>query len=253
MLVDAHAHIDRYHDSLTEAIRQIEHHRILTIAVSMDIPSYLRSVQISSSCSYVIPIFGVHPWEAEKYAENPSQIDRYLKDTPIIGEAGLDFFWITDTSKQTSQRSIFEYQCEWARRLSKPMNLHTKGAEKEVIENLERFQINKSIIHWYSGPINLIEKYLSLGCYFTIGVEVLSSDEIGKIVKVIPPEHILLETDNPGGYEWLTKQEGIPELLLKILEKVALLKGLDNIEFKTQLDGNWKNFVEGITGISGKK
>ncbi len=246
MLVDAHVHMDRYGDRLSEAIRQMEHHQMLTVAVSMDIPSYLRTVEISANCDYLIPSFGVHPWKAERYADRLGELDSYLKDTPLIGEAGLDFFWVTDTKKHAAQRIVFEYQCHWAQRLSKPMNLHTKGAEREVVDTLRRFRIRKSIIHWYSGPLNLIEPYLSLGCYFTIGVEVLISDSIEEIAKEIPIDRLLLETDNPDGYKWLTKQEGMPALLIKVLEKVAFLRRMDKLELENHLARNWRDFAQGI-------
>lgn len=148
MLVDAHAHIDRYTDALNDALGRIDRHRILTMAVAMDVPSYLKTLEIASSSPYLVPTFGIHPWEAPRYKDDLNAVDCYLEQTPVIGEAGLDFHFVKDKDQYSCQMAVFEYQCTWSQRLAKPMNLHTKGAEREVLRMLERFKIGKSIIHW---------------------------------------------------------------------------------------------------------
>lgn len=73
MLIDAHAHLDRYDlvgdAALAAALADIETHRILTISNSMDPPSYRRNLEIASRSDLVLPIFGVHPWIDDRYAE----------------------------------------------------------------------------------------------------------------------------------------------------------------------------------------
>ncbi|MEA5115555.1 MAG: TatD family hydrolase [Geobacteraceae bacterium] len=243
MLVDAHAHIDWYTDALNEALGQIEEHRILTMAVAMDVPAYLKTVEIARSSPYIIPTFGIHPWEAARYVDKLHELDDYLEETPVIGEAGLDFHYVKDTGLYPGQITVFEYQCSWARRLSKPMNLHTRGAEREVLEMLNRFGIGRSIIHWYAGPLSLIESYLAAGCYFTLGVDVLNPRKKPGIAQVLPIDRILLETDNPDGYRWLANEIGMPDLLLKIMERVAESKGMAPAELENRLWQNWQDFA----------
>lgn len=249
MLVDAHAHMDWYTDALKDALAQIEKHGILTLSVAMDVPSFLKTKEIARSSSHIIPTFGIHPWEAARYADRLDQLAGYLKDTPVIGEAGLDFRYVKDTGLYPGQMKVFEYQCMWAQRLSKPMNLHTAGAEREVLEMLQRFGIGGSIIHWYSGPAGLVESYLSAGCYFTLGVDVLNPRKSQRIAEILPVERILLETDNPDGYRWLANETGMPDLLLKILEKVSEAKGMTPVELENRL---WLNWLECMGEIAGK-
>ncbi len=243
MLVDAHAHIDWYKDELDEALRQIDGRRILTMAVAMDVPSYLKSMEIARSSSLIVPTFGIHPWEAARYADRLHELDGYLDQTPVIGEAGLDFHYVKDPRLYPGQIKVFEYQCSWAGRLSKSMNLHTKGAVREVLEALERFGIARSIIHWYSGPVGLIESYLAAGCYFTVGVDVLNPRKQPGIAEILPIDRILLETDNPAGYRWLAHETGMPVLLLKILEKVAGIRKMTALELESRLWENWERFM----------
>lgn len=248
MLVDAHAHLDWYKDALPEALGQIETHRILTMAVAMDVPSYLKTMEIARSSPLIIPAFGIHPWKAGLYTEKLHELDGFLEETPVIGEAGLDFHYVKDSGLYPGQVQVFEYQCEWAQRLSKPMNLHTKGAEREVLELLHRFGICRSIIHWYAGPVSLIESYLAAGCYFTVGVDVLSPRITQSIAEILPIDRILLETDNPAGYQWLAKEIGMPDLLLTILEKVAGIKRMSVAELESRLWRNW----QAVMGERGK-
>jgi TatD DNase family protein len=212
------------------------------MAVAMDVPSYEKTVEIARSCPYIIPTFGIHPWEASRYTGNLRELDGYLEETPVIGEAGLDFHYVTDKNLFPGQMKVFEYQCSWAQSLSKPMNLHTKGAEHEVLEMLNRYKIGRSIIHWYSGPVSLIESYLAAGCWFTVGVDVLNPRKTPGIAEILPLDRILLETDNPDGYRWIANDIGMPDLLLKILEKVSGVKGMTTSEIENRLWQNWQDF-----------
>jgi TatD DNase family protein len=251
MHIDTHVHFDRYTDLLLEeALHQIEEQRILTVGVGMDIPSYLRTKEIAVASRWLIPTFGIHPWQAHRYAENLSALDPYLQETPFIGEAGLDFLWVEERAHDPAQRAVFRYQCKWAQRLSKPMNLHTKDAEVEILQTLTEFNLRGSIIHWYSGPLHLIDAYLALGCYFTLGVEMLTSPAIVEIAKKVPLQNILLETDNPGGYEWLTGKVGMPIVLLDVLEKVAEIKQISIARLNAQLTQNWQAFSVHIQGMT---
>ncbi|HSQ21648.1 MAG TPA: TatD family hydrolase [Coriobacteriia bacterium] len=242
MLVDAHAHLDRYEELLAQALEQIRRNGIVTVAVSMDVESYLATKTLAAGSSHVRPAFGVHPWEAPRYADRLADLDAHLQETPLIGEAGLDFHFVEDASQYDAQRRVFEYQCEWAARTAKPMSLHTKGAERDVLEALRTFRIRDAIIHWYSGPRGLVDDYLALGCAFSIGPEVLCSAHIGQLAAALPDDRLLLETDNPGGHQWLTGEPGMPVLLLEVLAKVAELRRVDADALETQVADNWQRF-----------
>jgi TatD DNase family protein len=247
MLIDSHAHIDTYkEEELPEVMRQIEKARILTVSVSMDVASYKKTLEISRSCSYIIPTFGIHPWEAPRFANNLRELDTFIEQTPLIGEIGLDFYYIEDKSLYSDQVTVFEYFFAQAQRLNKIVNLHTKGAEREILSALGEYGISKSIIHWYSGPVELLDAFLEVGVYFTIGCEILTSSFIQDIARRLPIDRILTETDNPGGYEWLTKVRGMPELLCDVVDKLAEVKGVEPSSIQHHVMHNFTNLTEGI-------
>ncbi len=226
MLIDAHVHLDKYGDSLDEALKQIETERIFTVATAMDVPSYLEMQKIGERSELVLPTFGIHPRRAAEYADRLPEIGRYIEMSPAIGEIGLDFHWVKDTSTYPAQRKVLEYFIAAAAEQNKFVNLHTKAGEKEILDLLEMYDVRRAIIHWYSGPMDILRAMIDFGCYFTIGVEVHYSDHIKAIAKAIPNHLLLTETDNPGALSWLKKNQGVvmPKAIIDVVKSVAELR-----------------------------
>jgi len=226
MLIDAHVHLDKYGDLLDQALKEIEEHRIFTVATAMDVPSYLELQKIGEHSDLVLPTFGIHPRRAAEYADRLPEFSRYIEMSPAIGEIGLDFHWVKDASTYPAQRKVLEYFIAAAAEQRKFVNLHTKAGEKEILDLLEKYDLRRAIIHWYSGPLDILQAMIDFGCYFTIGVEVLYSDYIKEITKLIPDHLLLTETDNPGALKWLNKNEeiGMPAAIQNVVDKVAELR-----------------------------
>jgi len=212
MLIDAHVHLDKYGDLLDQALEQIEREQIFTVATAMDVPSYLELQRIAERSELVLPTFGIHPRRAAEYADRLSELGRHVESSPAIGEIGLDFHWVKDSSTYPAQRKVLEYFIAAAAEQKKFVNLHTKAGEKEILDLLEKYDVRRAIIHWYSGPMDILRAMIDYGCYFTIGVEVLYSDYIKSIAKAVPDHLLLTETDNPGSLRWLKKNDelGMP-------------------------------------------
>ena len=226
MLIDAHVHLDKYGDLLDRALEEIEVEQIFTVATAMDVPSYLDLQEIGKRSDLVLPTFGVHPRRAAEYENRLSEIGRYIETSPAIGEIGLDFHWVKNTSTYPAQRKVLEYFIAAAGEQNKFVNLHTKAGEKEILDLLEKYDVSRAIIHWYSGPMDILHAMIQFGCYFTIGVEVLYSDYIKGIAKAVPDHLLLTETDNPGALRWLKKNDevGMPTAIKDVIETVAALR-----------------------------
>jgi len=226
MLIDAHVHLDKYADLLDQALREIDTQRIFTVATAMDLPSYLELQEIGKRSDLVLPTFGIHPRRAAEYANRLPELGRYIDMSPAIGEIGLDFHWVKDTATYPAQRKVLEYFIAAAGEQNKFVNLHTKAGEKEILDLLVEYNVRRAIIHWYSGPMDVLAAMIDFGCYFTIGVEVLYSDYIKEIAKTIPDHLLLTETDNPGALRWLKKNDEIamPVTIKSVVKAVAELR-----------------------------
>jgi len=226
MLIDAHVHLDRYGSLLDDALNEIERERIFTVATAMDVPSYLELREIGKRSPWVLPTFGIHPRRAAEYADRLAALGRYIEMSPAIGEVGLDFHWVRDPSTYPKQRRVLEFFIAAAAEQNKFVNLHTKAGEVEILELLRKYEVRRAIVHWYSGPMDVLQAMIDHGCYFTIGVEVLFSDYIRQIAKAVPDHLLLTETDNPGALKWLKKNDeiGMPVAIRDVVGALAELR-----------------------------
>jgi TatD DNase family protein len=245
MLIDAHVHLDKYGDLLDEALQEIEENRIFTVATAMDLPSYLDLQNIGECSDLVLPTFGIHPRRAAEYADRLHEIGRYIEMSPAIGEIGLDFHWVKDASTYPAQRKVLEYFIAAAAEQNKFVNLHTKAGEKEILDLLEKYDAKRAIIHWYSGPMDILQAMIHYGCYFTIGVEVLYSDYIKEIARAIPDHLLLTETDNPGALRWLKKNDevGMPTAIKAVVNALAELRQLTPEHIENLVHGNFSRLL----------
>lgn len=225
MLIDVHCHLDRCEENLGHALQQIKQHGIFTISNSMDILSYKQNVKIATTSDFVLPIFGIHPWNASEYVGCLKDLDKAISESPIIGEIGLDFYFVNETSLYDYQREVFAYLLRAASSQNKIVIVHSKGAENETFQLLRQYNIERVIIHWYSGPWHILKAMVEQGFYFTIGVEVMFSQHIQNIAGYLPSELMLTETDNPGGYASITGTVGTPLLIKDVIGKLAEIRG----------------------------
>ncbi|MBU1319846.1 MAG: TatD family hydrolase [candidate division Zixibacteria bacterium] len=249
MLIDAHAHLDRYDDTLDEAIEQINSNRIFTISNSMDIPSYERNLKIAQKCRLILPTFGVHPWNAPQYTHRLNDLKAYLERSAMYGEIGLDYFFVGDVSAYPAQREVFEFFLRAAAKHNKIVNIHTKGAEADVLHMLQQYKVRHVIVHWYSGPFDVLRSMLSFGVYFSIGVELLRSRHIQAIVRELPMGQILTETDNPGGYDSLEGVAGMPHLILDVVGKLAELKETTVEQIMLSVQSNFVQLIRNAPSL----
>lgn len=245
MLIDAHVHLDKYGDLLDQALREIDEQRIFTVATAMDVPSYLELRKIAERSALVLPTFGIHPRRAAEYANRLPELSRYIDMSPAIGEIGLDLHWVKDPTTYPAQRKVLEYFIAAAAAQNKFVNLHTKAGEKEILDLLVKYNVRRAIIHWYSGPMDVLAAMIDFGCYFTIGVEVLYSDYIKQIAKAVPDHLLLTETDNPGALKWLKKNDeiGMPSAIERVVEAVATVRGSTPNQIETLVQANFCRLI----------
>ena len=242
MLIDAHAHLDHY-DEPREALARIEQQRILTLANSMDPASYEWNLALAEGCRFVLPSFGVHPRRAAEHADHLKELRPLVELSPLLGELGLDFHWVKDRDTYPNQIRVFEFLVSAAAEQNKIVNLHTKGAERRIFDTLRSFGVKKAIVHWYSGPLDVLDEMIAEGYLFTIGVEVLYSEKIREVARAVPARQLLSETDNPGGHRWLAGEVAPPDIIADVVAAVARLKGLPPEKMEALIQANFLRLV----------
>jgi TatD DNase family protein len=251
VLIDAHAHLDRYGDDLDAALSEIESKRILTFTVSMDIPSWERNREIAERSPLVVPAFGVHPWNAAEYVTRLDEAAAAASQAPMIGEIGLDHFFVEDESAYPAQREVFASLLAAAAERDKIVNLHTKGAEGDVLDMVEASGVRRVIVHWYSGPSGPLRGFIERGALLTVGPEIARSEDARRIAREIPEHLLLTETDNPGGLEWLTGTPGMPGAVEDVVRTLAEIRGDAPAETARTVERNLVRLIEGDRGLAG--
>jgi TatD DNase family protein len=255
MLIDAHAHLDRYDlagpGTRQAALAAITQQRILTISNSMDLPSYERNRAIAAECDLVLPTFGVHPWNAPQYAHRLQDLSEAITMSPMLGEIGLDFYFVQDTAAHPDQKRVLEFFLAAAKEQEKIVSLHTKGAEESVLEQLRHYDLPRVIVHWYSGPLDVFKELRDRGAYFTVGIEVLYSAHIQAIAREIPGGQLLTETDNPGGPQGFLGRPGMPGLLKEVVQAVAEVRATTAGEIAAMVRSNLWQLTQGDPWLTG--
>lgn len=254
MFIDAHAHLDRYdlqgESALETALREIDHHRIFTLSNSMDIPSYKRNLEIAERSQLILPIFGIHPWNAPEYTNALGDIDVLITRSPILGEIGLDYHFVQDRMMYPLQRQVLQYFLSAAQDQGKIICLHTKGAEEAVLEMIDSYKLPGLLVHWYSGPEDIFKEFITRDAYFTFGAELLSSKHIQDLAKWVPLDRLLTETDNPGGPKSLIGYPGMPGLIIDVLIGLAQLRDIPLDELIQIIQFNFLNLIQQDTRLS---
>jgi TatD DNase family protein len=217
--IDMHIHMDpNFRFDIAEGV--------LYFVNSMDEDNYEDIRKLAATSEFLVPCFGIHPQRAVDAKIDNSRLEKLVMKNDFVGEIGIDYHWIEDQTTYERQRDVFETQLDMVAKYNKIPVIHTKGAEGEILSLLEKRSMANVIIHWYSGPEDLIGRYLEAGCYFTIGPDIFSGS---KVYSMVPEERLFAETDNPTGMPWIVGGQpsgnDIREMYLKLAEKLAIPEG----------------------------
>lgn len=162
--------------------------------------------------------------EFEQLAKHPSVV--------AIGECGLDYFRIdkNDEETRTSQRAVFLSQIKLAHEAGKPLMIHCREAFGDLIDmlktNSSKLQAGGAI-HFFTGTVDDARQLLDLGFSFTFGGVITFSRDYDDVIKLIPLNRILSETDAPYvSPEPYRGKRNEPAYVVEVVKKLAELKGI---------------------------
>lgn len=194
-LVDTHCHIGAYKDPVT-VLRAADEAAIGVVAVTETPDEYRRLRTRLGRREHVEVALGLHPLRASTFG--PNELARFFRLVPQadwIGEVGLDFSRAGAGTTRAQER-VFDVVLTEAQPGKHPLTVHSRGAEKQVIRRLGDAAL-PAVLHWYSGPVGLVDDALAAGLYFSVNMAMTSSKRFPALVRAIPRERVLLETDGP--------------------------------------------------------
>lgn len=205
MYTDSHTHL--YLDAFKED-RDLMIARALEAGVSrMFLPnidsSSTRAMfsMVDKHPSQCFPMMGLHPTSVkENYRDEIAAIEQQLDDERIIaiGESGIDLYW--DTTFFAQQEEVFKIQIQWARERKLPLVIHARDSFQEIFRILDETggKDLRGVFHSFTGSQEDLKKALSYNFMIGInGIVTFKNSRLEEVVRNIPINRILLETDAP--------------------------------------------------------
>ncbi|MBS7622115.1 TatD family hydrolase [Candidatus Bathyarchaeota archaeon] len=221
-LVDTHAHVDE----LIDLDGAIERARIkgvtAVVAVGASLAVNTKILEIAQEHpDFIYPAIGIHPAEAEAASDEALRfIDENADACAAIGEIGLDYSYRVD---KDLQKAVFKKMLEVAERHDKPVSLHSRYAWDEVLSCVLDKEIRRGVFHWYTGPLETLEKILDCGYLVSATPAIEYSMKHREAIERAAVESILLETDTPVKYRGVTSE---PSHVIRVADAVAEIKNL---------------------------
>lgn len=196
---------------------------------------------------------GVHPHHASSWHQHSPALQRRLcGDSAIVavGECGLDYN--RDFSPRPKQREAFAAQLALACELGKPVLMHERDAHDDFIAIVRehRSQLGGALLHCFTGTAEQMEAYIDLGLHLGITGWVCDErrgQELAALVKDIPIERLLIETDSPYLLPRSMRPKpksgkNLPQYLPYIANEIARLRGEEPDDFARQVYHNSLTF-----------
>ncbi len=251
-MIDTHCHLDfpDYNDDRAAVLSAAREAGITKMVnIGCDLKSSQASVDLANQHPEIYAAIGFHPHDARNYDDRMEQQLREMANNfkvVAIGEVGLDFY--RDRSPRDVQRTVFVRQMHLARELGLPLIIHIRDAYEEALDMLiaEKAYESNVVLHCFSGTVKDARRALDYGMYLSFGgVLTFSNSRLPELVRDVPLDQIILETDAP----FLTPHphrgtRNQPAMVALVYRKLADLLNRDLKEIETIIDANAQRFFE---------
>jgi TatD DNase family protein len=203
--IDIHCHLNfpEYDADREEVIKRAQTAEIGIINVGTDIPMSEKAVELAHKYENMWATVAIHP-TSTKEAFDFSVLEKLAEDPKVvaIGECGLDYF--RSLPKDIArQREVFLEHIELANKVNKPLMLHIRngkenlGVYKEAAELLKKHSKVRANFHFFAGTIEDLKLILDINGTVSFTGVVTFVRSYDEIVKYVPADRIMSETDAP--------------------------------------------------------
>ena len=206
-LIDSHCHLD-YKELASDIPKVIKSAKHLGVEKYITICTKIKNLHnlknLADNYNDIWFTAGIHPHEAsnDPYSFDSEKLKKSTvhKKCIAIGEAGLDFYY--DFASKSDQYKCFEMQISVAQELNLPIVIHSRNADREMIDILNKsykFKPFSGVLHCFTGGKDLSNFALDIGFYISFSGILTFKNSIGiqSIARTIPNDKFLVETDSP--------------------------------------------------------
>ncbi|KUG26654.1 putative deoxyribonuclease ycfh [hydrocarbon metagenome] len=205
MYIDTHAHLfyPNFNGELDQIIERAQNSGVDAILVpGTDIQTSIQAIELSKQYERLYTAVGVHPHETKEWNDELiNQIETLTKNKKVvaIGEIGLDYYY--DFSPREVQLKAFRAQIELALKLDLPVIVHNRDSNDDIMEIIREYADTslRAQFHCFAGSEKDAKELIGMNHFISFpgNVTFKKADNIRRILKSIPPENLLLETDSP--------------------------------------------------------
>lgn len=242
MYTDTHCHLFKeYYQTIEKVIEDAIDsgvHKMIVAATNME--NSKEVVSLAEKYPSVYFCLGIHPESVEEERTEFKSYVLSLKNHPKfvgIGEIGLDYYYGKELRNE--QLLLFDEMLDLAEEVEKPVVIHSREATKDTIDILNRHRV-KGILHCFSGSLETAQILINMGFFIGVGgVMTFKKAHIDEVIKEIPLEKLVLETDAP----YLTpepyrKYQNEPKYIPVIAEYLANIKHIPITRVAEQIEKN---------------
>ena len=248
-LIDTHAHLDEV-KSLGSVLGEAREAGIIAIvAVGSNQQSNIRTLEISQEHRrFVHPALGLHPWElaslgTSEIDDNLRFIEQNIASAVAVGEIGLDYDKrVLKVASKELQQEVLGRLLNIVKEYAKPAIIHSRYAWRDALQMVQHAGIDKAVFHWFTGFSSVLRDIIDGGYFVSATPAAEYHEEHRRAVKETPLQRLLLETDCPVTYGRAVRYESRPADVLRGLEAVSQLRGIDEGTIADQTTRNAISF-----------
>ena len=205
MLFDTHIHLNdiKYKDDLLDVITAGQNEGVSKmVVVGYDQKTNIKALELAEQFTFIYAAIGWHPVDAIHLTEELfAELEEQVKHPKVvaIGECGLDYYW--DKSPKDIQKEVFIRQIELAKKVNKPLVIHTRDSIADTLEIMKQYDVKKigGVMHCFSGSVEMAREFIKLNFKISLGgpVTFKNGRRPQEVAKEIPLEELLIETDAP--------------------------------------------------------
>lgn len=228
MICDAHCHLDLL-DDMVGCINEMKNYNMCLYAVGTTPKAYEKEKQLCKNYRNINVGLGMHPQLVSSGYDDMCLFRNLSKKSHYIGEVGLDFGKGYIETKEAQIRVFSEIIEVCEQYGEKVVSIHSLKSVNTVIEILRKYKKQKNnryIFHWFTGSIPQIKKAIELGCYFSINPRMLNTKSGIEVIKAVPFDRMLLETDAPFAFK-VNHIDEIEKELKGMISKISDMVGKD--------------------------
>jgi len=251
MIVDIHIHLDdeKYNSDRDEVIKRAKDAKVVKIITAgLNKETNRASLALAQKYDIVQAMLGIYPEDAEKLTDEEVNKElQFISDNKDaiygIGECGLDLFHGTHDGLEKQKTTLIK-QIKLAKKLKKPILIHSRKAEQETIDLLRKNKAQRVIMHCFSGKKSLIKEGIELEYSFSIPTNCTRAQNFQQLIEMVPLRQLLTETDGPylSPYknEDATFNRNEPAYITETIKIISQIKGITTEDCIHQLYMNFQ-------------